>query len=186
MQLDRTRPFGTVSPPLMEEDFDRPAHYEQDGKLFDAHDRLIIPGEPLPGQAPKKVEAEAVEVVSVSELLATVDSTPWFKWLKQAKAVLGPTCPAGKSSILEALREAQAAYTARQEKRTQQAPEPASSMPGQVDLVAWGQGRVNYIFSEVRKAIQQRFNTVCTTTHDAVDVLISQGVVTAAHARKDA
>ena len=54
LRLDRSRPFGTISPPWSgdNDELPRPAAYEQDGRLFDAHD-----GEIVLGKQPKKKAA---------------------------------------------------------------------------------------------------------------------------------
>ena len=44
--LDRARPFGRISG-QQPQHCDRPPAFEQDGKLFDVHGRLIVPGEPF-------------------------------------------------------------------------------------------------------------------------------------------
>jgi pyruvate/2-oxoglutarate dehydrogenase complex dihydrolipoamide acyltransferase (E2) component len=41
MKLDRTKPFGKVSPPMSVPGCEMPAHYEQDNILFDSQDRPV-------------------------------------------------------------------------------------------------------------------------------------------------
>lgn len=65
MKLNRNRPFGRITPPWQDHDMDRPAFYEQDGKFYDQHDRLIERGKPLRpiAQAPAApVEAPTPQV----------------------------------------------------------------------------------------------------------------------------
>lgn len=48
MRLDRTRSFGAIKgEAYTPAGCDRPAHFDQDGRYFDAQDREILPGQPL-------------------------------------------------------------------------------------------------------------------------------------------
>lgn len=119
--LDRSRPFGAISPPLVEPDLDRPAFYEQDGKLFDAHDRHIEPGKPLPEDEEPPVNDSVKDTaagMSPAVLLANAGAMPWAAFRKRAREILGDACPAGKSDIVEALKAAIQHYEARQKRRT--------------------------------------------------------------------
>ncbi len=139
MKLDRSKPFGKVSPPMILHGLtDRPACFEQNGLLFDAHDNHISadydagvpadpsvppPSKPDVPQAPTppaaSVQPPAETMLSVDRLLSEVDSMPYQTWARHARATLGPTCPAGKKAILAALEEAKKVYEEKQAKRAQ-------------------------------------------------------------------
>lgn len=217
-KLDRSRDFGTVSPPWQPDNCDRPAHYEQEGRLYDAHDRLIEPGKPAPAgpATAKAIAAEAVQAedeevgLSPAQLVAQADTLPYGAFRKQAKVILGETCPSGKVAILAALNAAIEAYNARVAARRGPSPaptptksagmtwggltgeEPAPSAaplkPGEIDLAAWARGQREYLFAEVRKGIRTKFNKQITGEYerrDAVEFLVEMKVISAAEARKD-
>lgn len=127
LQLNKAKPFGEIHPPMIEPDFDRPAHFEQDDKFFDQHGRHIIAGTPLhemdepgaSGASDASASAPAAADVSYSptELIVHADTIPWSEFQRDAKRILGPTCPAGKAAIVEALKKA---VTAFEEKRQRQ------------------------------------------------------------------
>lgn len=208
MKLDRSRPFGKVSPPMIIDGaHDRPACYEQDGKLFDAHDLCIVAGAVAPIEqsvvTPEPVRAPEPEVtLGVKELIATANAMPYQTWARHARAVLGESCPSGKKAILAALEAAQAAYDDKQAKRAafsaraaeveQSAMElPPASVPAPspaasgVDLAAWGRGQKNYLFGEVQKAARQQHNVQLSERRAVVDFLIEAGIIRASEARKD-
>ena len=59
-KLDRSKPYGTITPPWEDNpDFDRPAHFEQGGRYFDAQDREIIAGEPAAKPARAKAATQS-------------------------------------------------------------------------------------------------------------------------------
>lgn len=62
---------------------------------------------------------------------------------------------------------------------------PAKNGSAGVDLAAWARGRKDYVFGEVRKAIDARYFRSLNERREAVEFLIDQGVITAAEARKD-
>lgn len=227
-KLDRSKPFGKITPPWDGDgEFDRPAFYNQGDAFFDQHDREIVPGEPLrqivphvPGpvtadEEPRdpldhdgdgrrggSVPAGPVDrAMTPYDLLRQADSMPWAKFRKQARAILGETCPGNKVEIKQALEEAIKGYEESQRRRAaravtteqsapqtptpqQPAPAPQGKASG-IDLAAWGRGKTEYLFGEVRKAIRSQYGKVVTERHDAVDFLIEQGVITAESARKD-
>lgn len=223
-KLDRSRAFGKITPPYDGDgEFDRPAFYNQDGVFFDQHDREIVPGQPLrqvvphaPGPVTADEEprhpldhdgdghpggslpAGEVKAMSPYDLLREADSMPWAQFRKQARAILGETCPGTKVDIKRALEEAIEGYEASRQRRAERAIEtsepkaaPAPQQPAKpgkpsgVDLAAWGRGRQEYLFGDIRKAIQSQYGKVVTERHDAVDFLIEQGLITAESARKD-
>lgn len=197
MRLDRSKAYGKITPPLLEPEFDRPAYFEQNGKLFDAHERLIEPGQPL--EEPEQDDGigddgltDVPDVMPATQLLADADVMPWARFRAQAKAILGDTCPADKNSIKAALREAIAKVQERQGKRS--GPQKSAGLTWDgitgkagngVNLVAWGQGQTEYLFGEVQKAIRTTYHKQIAERRDAVDFLIEQGVITAANARTD-
>ncbi len=239
-KLDRSRPFGRVTPPYDGEGaFDRNAFFTQDGVFFDQHDREIVPGLPMaqivpyaPGPVtrdntppPATVPAEGAgpgdaggsggggrhpldhdgdgrpggslpagpldAAMSPADLLRQADTLSWPQFRKQAKAIFGPDCPAHKDAIKAALiekvnAEASAAPAPKPAAPTPPAPAPAPQGKATgVDLAAWGRGRQEYLFGDIRKAIRAQYGKVVTERHDAVDFLIEQGVITAESARKD-
>lgn len=129
LKLDRSRTFGTITPAWQPEDCDRPAYYEQDGKLFDAHDRQIVPGKPLPVEAvaADEEQANAAAQVSPYELLRQADVMPWAAFRKHAKVILGDTCPASKADMMTALQGAVQHFEQRQQKRKAPAPKVADA-----------------------------------------------------------
>ncbi len=133
-KLNRSKPFGTVNPPEIMPGTDRPAVYAQDGKWFDAHDRDIVPGQKLRSEETTrtKVEAELRSVTGVlevsalaeteqplapAELIADANTLPYAVFQREAKRILGDTCPGGKEQIVAALKKAVGEYTERQQKR---------------------------------------------------------------------
>jgi hypothetical protein len=128
-RLDRLRPFGEVCPPTVIERCDRPAHYEQDGMIFDAHDREIVPGKPLSakeavdppkffkepvGKAPVPVAEESdgtddePDVMDPGHLAENADTMNVALFRKEAQRILGKKCPKAKAEIVEALKKAAA------------------------------------------------------------------------------
>lgn len=148
--LDKTRPFGEYHPPAHEPDCDRPAHYDQDGHMFDAHGRQIIPGKPLASATSKEQDiigatdagplvsgrlaaepqpaddpAPAPDLLSANDLIGMANSMSWPNFRSQAQRILGPGCPASKQQIIDALEKAIATFAKKQAKR----PEPKGMIP---------------------------------------------------------
>lgn len=200
-RLDKTRPMGKITPPMEVGGCDRPAMYEQDGKLFCAHGMECTPDALAPAVAtePVKVEKPAEEApMSVEALLRDGPSMPYAKLAKHAKAILGPTCPSGKQPIIDALSAAKTAFEARQAERKtakvvepEKAPEPAvaaaapAKATGGVDLAAWGRGQKDYLFGEVQKALRTAYHVQLSERRAAVEFLIEQKVISAQQARRD-
>lgn len=215
LKLDRSRDVGNITPPWQPEDCDRPAYYEQDGKLFDAHGFQIIPGKDGPKMETETSDAKAVsDALTPYDLLRQADVMPWAAFRKRAREILGDTCPASKADIVVALQGAVQHFEERQKARKpgpkvatgeEKSPgltwngltgqeeaealtaKPAAppSKPGEVDLAAWARGQKDYLFAEVRKGIRAKFGTVVTERDDAVNLLVDNGVITQAEARKD-
>jgi len=214
-KLDRSRTFGNITPPFHEAPYDRPAYFEQDGKLFDAHDRLIEPGKPIQDEEPpaKAEVKDAAADMSPATLLANAGAMTWAAFRKRAKEILGETCPAGKGEIIEALKAAIQHYEARQQKRSSKPaaekkaagltwgkisgegddegePEPENltakpSKPAEIDLAAWARGQKDYLFGDIRKLIRAKYHASVTERRDALSLLIDEKVIQAAEARKD-
>jgi hypothetical protein len=197
MKLNRSRPFGKIAGDVFIPDgCDRPALYEQDGRFFDAHDRLIVVGETasiVPSSDDDEVDGEAAPTMTVADLLRQADTMHWRTFKVAAGKVLGAECPATKATIIEALQAVQKEFDARAARRgkdrgTVAAPgrQPQSGLAASgVDLAAWGRGQRDYLWGEVRKAMKTEFGRAVTERDDAVDFLIQQGVITAGEARQD-
>jgi hypothetical protein len=54
-----------------------------------------------------------------------------------------------------------------------------------VDLAAWARNEVDYLTSELLEAIDGRFARVATSRREALDILLQEGLITAAEARQD-
>lgn len=205
MKFDRTR-AGTVCPPMEVAGHAVPACYELDGHLFDAHGRWLDPSAPakpatvaVVSEKPAETEdTKADEAISVDALIAQAGKMPYAKLAKHAKAVLGPECPSGKAAIIAALEAARAAYVARKAAREEASPAkvvpPPADSPsapatpvtaGGIDLAAWGRGQRDYLFGDVRKAVQGAYHKIVTERRDAVEFLIDQGLIRADQARQD-
>lgn len=211
-RLNRDRPFGKVTPPSVEPGTDRAAFYAQDDKYFDVYDREIVPGVPAPAPsvpivaapapAPVAVATEteapatapAAPVVtpvltkpkekSIAEVLAGLESgaLPWAAFRKEAKRILGAACPAAKDATIAALRAAQG-NGGKPVEEPQQAPAPVKTKSGTtIDLAGWGRNTEQYLFGDVRKAIQAKDAKVVSTVKDAIEHLIDTKVVTAQEA----
>jgi hypothetical protein len=65
---------------------------------------------------------------------------------------------------------------------------PAAAAPAAgtgIDLAAWARGQKDYLPPELFKAIRGKYNVQLSQRRDAIELLIKEGVVTAAEARKD-
>lgn len=174
--LDQGRPFGKVSPPL-EIDGCEPAHYEQDGILFDAH------GHPCRAEDAKK-PVPAVVTAMTTELAgnaATVTVT------ETGPVVIAPVQPPADASPRQKRAAARAAANAKAPapESIPAPPPPADGVVNGVDLGAWGRGQKEYLFAEVRKAVKKGYGAHLSERRDVVDFLIEQRIIPAAQARKD-
>lgn len=97
-KLNRSQPFGTITPPMLEGAMDRPAHYEQDGNLYDAHDQLIVLGEPLVAEPPTAPEKPAAPVKEAKAAAAP-------KATKAAPKALTPEAPKAPETAKEPTAE---------------------------------------------------------------------------------
>jgi hypothetical protein len=124
--LDRKRAFGTILPPWSGDggQFDRAAHFSQDGKWFDGQGLEIIPGRPLERKpptpvSPRKVDrapdgstvapSDADAIMSPLELIERHTSLPLKKLRERAEVVLASLdlpCPKSREAILDALLDA--------------------------------------------------------------------------------
>lgn len=163
--LDQARPFGKVSPPL-EIDGCEPAHYEQDGTLFDAH-----------GHPCRKEDA----VEAAPAVVAKVEAAPVVETV-----VIAPVEPPVESSPRQKRAAARAANAkAPSPEPIPAAPPPANGVVNGIDLAAWGRGQQEYLFAEVRKAVKKGYGAALDERRAVVDFLIEQRVIPAAQARKD-
>lgn len=200
LKLNKSRSFGKISGEIFIPDgCDRPAHYEQDGKFFDAHEREIVAGETIKDYDADRDDGAAIPAdLTVAGLLRESELLPWRKFQRYAQHVLGDECPATKMAIIEKLHEVQREFDARAVARkggrprknaAPQAPDDqgkkASAPSTGVDLAAWGRGQREYLWGEVRKAIKTTYGRNTQERDDAVEFLVTEGIITAAEARKD-
>lgn len=190
MKLDRSKPFGKISGDLFIPDgCDRAAAFEQSGKFFDAHDRLIEAGKAVSIVPTEDGDIHAEVEMTVADLIRKSGSMHWRTFKAHAIKVLGPDCPTTKATIVEALENVQKEFDARLAKRAKPAEDaPAPVVAGKkstVDLAAWGRGHKEYLFGDVRKAIKAEYGRNVQERDDAVEFLVTQGVIYAEHARKD-
>lgn len=187
MKLDRSKPFGKIAgDQFIPDGCDRPAAFEQGGKFFDAHGRLIEPGVAVsivPDEDDAVVEGD--QVMTVAEILLQAQAMPIRKLRAEASRALGPECPNTKAQIIEKLREVQQAFDSRHAKRRGQAQAAAPVSGAGVDLAAWARGQKEYLWGDVRKEIKGRFGRNVSERDDAVEFLITQEVITAGEARQD-
>lgn len=92
MKLDRTRPFGKVSPPMTVPGCEMPAHYEQDDILFDSQDRPV--DKKLWDDGDDVAEAPAPAAKAAAPAPGKVKGTP--------KTAAAPKAPAGKKAAATA------------------------------------------------------------------------------------
>lgn len=127
-RLDKSRPFGKVSPPLDVAGCDVPAHYEQGGRLYDAHGHVLMTPEvrnelnrrsamaaaspAAPIDAPSAPQAQtggaatAPDQSTAAFLLAVAPTMPYATLVKRARLILGNATPTGKKAIMDALANA--------------------------------------------------------------------------------
>lgn len=193
MKLDRSKPFGKIAGDMFIPDgCDRPAHYEQGGMFFDAHDRVIEAGKAV-SIVPTEDDDDAGDTdapeMTVAQLLQQADMLHWRKFKAHAAKVLGDECPASKAAIIEKLHEVQKTFDARLAQKKKAAPAqvvaPVATGNKGVDLAAWARGQKEYLFGDIRKAIKTQYGRNVQERDDAVEFLVEQGVVYAEHARKD-
>src|SRR5262245_44576640 len=123
LMLDRKRPFGTILPAWSGPggQFDRAAHYQQDGRYFDGQGIEIVVGRPLERKPPTPVSpskadrapdgstvapSDADAIRSPIELIERHAQLPLRKLRERAQAILASLdlpCPKSREAILEAL-----------------------------------------------------------------------------------
>ena len=96
LRIDTKSPYvGKVCPPQQFPDCDRMAHYSWKGKLFDAHGREIVPGQPLapedadPSRGAGEIVEPALEAMPASQLLARINELPLTTVRSLAEKLLG-------------------------------------------------------------------------------------------------
>lgn len=187
MRLDRSKPYGKLSGDLfIPEGCAIPAAFEQNGKFFDAHGRLIAPG--VDPDADDSDDAP-VSGMTVRELIEQGEAMPTRALKAAARQVLGDQCPNGKSAIIDALRAIEKQHD---ERMKAEAPSPAKAAQpvsngalGKPELTAWAEGRKEFLFADIRKAIKAVYGRNVSERDDAVEFLVGQGLVYAERARKD-
>lgn len=143
-KLDRTQPFGEVSPP--QDTGGEPAHYDQHGFLYDAGGNLI-------------------------EQALTDDQKAKLKYLV-AKAEADETARKARSEALrkagfsdeEVAAEEEA--TEREEKLRKS--KESNFRIADIDLKGWALGQVNYPFDKVQAKIREKHGRLCTKFIDAI------------------
>jgi hypothetical protein len=94
--------------------------------------------------------------------------------------------PAKKAEAPAAEKPAAKAAAAKPAKKPADAPAAAAPAAGTgIDLAAWARGQKDYLPPELFKAIRGKYNVQLSQRRDAIELLIKEGVVTAAEARKD-
>jgi hypothetical protein len=207
-KLDKDEDYGWITPPWRKKEWDRAAHFDQNGRFFDQHGLEIIAGQPLDKvETEEKVKEVVVKAkavpISPPQLIAAAKTMPWPKFHKEARRILGKDCPSNKAAIVDALQAAIAAYEARQSKRHKgkaeaavapivtapAKPAPKANGKTTVDLRAWGSGQKEYRSAEVIKAVRDKYSLqVGAGDHwrrDVVELLITEKVISAAQARRD-
>jgi hypothetical protein len=107
----KRRDVGKVCPPYYAPNCDRPAHFEFQGKLFDAHGREIIPGvamvedeAPAVADAGGKDSAAPSGALSAAELVRIADRLSWPDLKAKAEAILGSNTPKSKQQVLAKIK----------------------------------------------------------------------------------
>lgn len=164
--LDRSRPYGTVTPP-----FDG-AHYEQDGFFFDRDWRRIYrEGEAKPDPMAKaraaKAAKKAAETADGKPVDAIYKKPPWRR--NTPKATITPQDGRGKRKYPRSVQN---------RVKPMATTRPADAVkPQGPNLTAWAKGEEKILFGTVRDTIRNRFNVVVSNEQDAIDVLIREDVV---------
>jgi hypothetical protein len=124
-ELDRKRPYGTILPAWSGNggEFDRAAHFCQDGRYYDGQGLEIIVGQPLERKAPAPVSprkadrapdgsivapSDADMINSPLDLIERHSSLPLKKLRERAEVILASVdvpCPKSREAILGALLE---------------------------------------------------------------------------------
>lgn len=212
-KLNKSRPFGRVTPPYPVPGTGQLAAYEQDGRFYDAHMALISTEPPRAAAptpalviAPPPVEASPAAVQAVvtstetaepaaapapaaqigpAELLAASHSMAWPKFRAEAQRILGPACPPSKGGIVAALEAMVSGVSTVAQPASTGPVNPTSPVIDGVDLAAWARGQKDYLFGDIQKALRKGFSKQVTERVDAVNFLVDEKVLSAEDARKD-
>ena len=163
--LNRAKSFGRISPPMEVGGCDMHACYEQDGVLFDAHDYPCVPG------AKETIDAEAKSETAVAKIDTATEAVDPAPTPRQKRATQRAAAQPSKTrDTPDPIRAAEP---------------PANGIVDGIDLAAWGRGKTDYLFGEVRKAVKKAYGAQLTERRDVVDLLIAQRVIAASEARAD-
>lgn len=183
-----TKSTGVINPPFHGAFFED-AH----GNFFDAKKRLMGKDEnglPVPVKeeapppateaSPKPVDPD---MLTASQLLRQ-QNMPIGKWKAYARKLIGPEAPGSKALLIPILNE----IAQNEPADMPDVPQPSTPVEAgpdeEVDLVAWGTGKKNYLMGKVFKAIRDKYNADVGSQFAAVDFLINEKVITEAQARK--
>lgn len=184
--LDRSRDYGTITPPLNGAThtpaFEGSAFYEQDGRLFGQDFRRIY----CAGESPE----DEARLEQRRKAKAAKDN-------KARQAALTPDDPAAAIYAKPPWRRntQHAAFAPKDQKRGRKypraernvgrqsvkaAPKPAATVSDPtVNLTAWALSEEKILFGTVKQEIRKRFNVVVSQERDALAVLVREKVVRA-------
>lgn len=183
--LNKARPFGKIAgEAFIPDGCDRPAHYEQGGRFFDAHGKLLASSDAVDIDDDED-DGSDPSVMTVAELLYQADRMDWRAFKKAARDTLGEDCPGTKALIIDALKAAQKQFDTRAAKKAKERGQTSPQQSSGIDLVAWARGQKEYLWGDVRKEIRLQFHANVSERVDAVELLIKEGKITASEARQD-
>jgi hypothetical protein len=153
--LDRSRPFGTVTPIY------EGAAFAQDGRHFGPDGkRVLLPGEV--DDEPVRHKAAVTQQPAAAIVADAVAKSPDKPRGGRPKGSTNkPKAPKAPKALAPAAKPA------------------APIVEGEVNLTAWATGSADYIMADVYKAIRTRYSRNVTNEADAIETLINEGVVTA-------
>lgn len=167
--LDLKRDYGTVVPP------ENGCHYCQDGFFYGRDWRRVrTPNDPPEPKADPMAKARAAKAEKAADKSGAVDDIyDKPKWRRNTpKATFAPKDGKGKRKYPRSVQN-----RVRPAASTRPADSVKSNEP---NLTAWAKGETKILFGTVRDTIRGRFNVVVSNEPDAIEVLIREGVVTAA------
>lgn len=202
MPLNRNKPFGVISGTGIRASFEQSGHdgkaryYDSQGVEVD-----LATGERLEEPVVEADASGAIVMDGVAwadrarELMRQAEAgeikqfTGWA--LKCAALLGGDNPPSNKADIVAALQkrlDAMAGPTgapASDPTKVTAAVKPVAKIAdGPIDLGAWARGQQRYLFDDVAKVIRETYSRDVSTTPDALDLLIEEGVVNADEAMR--